>query len=494
MAAAGWERLHVTIVQVAPVAAVLGRGTGARPARGRRADAVGRLALADARPRRRRRRARRDPHRTAGRRLRHAVPRRPSRWASAGSASRASGAASPRSTWRRQPAGAGIGSAVMRALLDWAQQRGATVVVPAGAGGQRRGAAAVRRARLRHPPPVRLPRPGRVPDGLTTDPCQTVGSGRSSTACPQAVTRRPRDSCACPARRGLVAPWRGAGRSIARSVADGPWHRLLGAGPSSETVPTSAARPRFARWLSSPAPTDRTRRRPRPSSRRPRACAAADVGQSSEEVRPIPSHVHRRDPPGLRSSEAPRPGDPPGRPHLGNERTLGSDTRSLLGRGSGQQRCGLPGVGVAEWAVRVFARRGRVVAEAPAAVGLALVLAAERPEVDADGLPPRRQPAGVRHVAVRGPARSDAPPSSAPRRSSGAAVIDLHDSASAYRAAGLGRGQPGQPGSTASSTRAASRRVIGPGPTGCQRGGSIRSRTATAIRAHAVAVRRLRGP
>ena len=78
-----------------------------RPARRRRADAVGRLALADARPRRRRPgRARRDPHRPAGRRLRDALRRRRRAGrASAGSRSRASGPASPRSTWRRPPAG-----------------------------------------------------------------------------------------------------------------------------------------------------------------------------------------------------------------------------------------------------------------------------------------------------------------------------------------------------------------------------------------------------
>ena len=52
----------------------------------------------------------------------------------------------------------GIGSAVMGELLRWAQAAGRLVVVPAGAGGEPRRAPAVRRARLRHPPPVLLPR------------------------------------------------------------------------------------------------------------------------------------------------------------------------------------------------------------------------------------------------------------------------------------------------------------------------------------------------
>ena len=62
----------------------------------------------------------------------------------------------------------GIGSAVMTVLLAWAQQQRCDLVVPPGAGRQCRGAAAVRRARLRDAPPLRLPRPARGSNGLTS--------------------------------------------------------------------------------------------------------------------------------------------------------------------------------------------------------------------------------------------------------------------------------------------------------------------------------------
>ena len=44
MADAGWARLHVTVVQVAPIGRLLAGPCRSRPAGGRRADAVGRLA------------------------------------------------------------------------------------------------------------------------------------------------------------------------------------------------------------------------------------------------------------------------------------------------------------------------------------------------------------------------------------------------------------------------------------------------------------------
>ena len=78
MADEGWPRLHVTVVQVAPIAAVL----TALPDRpdlplGRRAGAVGRLAGADARPGHRRPGgARGDPHRAGPGRFRDPLPRR----------------------------------------------------------------------------------------------------------------------------------------------------------------------------------------------------------------------------------------------------------------------------------------------------------------------------------------------------------------------------------------------------------------------------------
>ncbi len=55
MADEGWPRLHVTVVQVAPIACRAGRdrSRSGRPARHGRAGAVQRLALADARPRHR---------------------------------------------------------------------------------------------------------------------------------------------------------------------------------------------------------------------------------------------------------------------------------------------------------------------------------------------------------------------------------------------------------------------------------------------------------
>ena len=78
MADLGWRRQHVTIVQVAPVVGAARLAAEARrPDRHGDARADAGMALADARPRRRRpRHPCRDPHRPAGRRLRDADPRR----------------------------------------------------------------------------------------------------------------------------------------------------------------------------------------------------------------------------------------------------------------------------------------------------------------------------------------------------------------------------------------------------------------------------------
>ena len=107
MAEEGWRLLHVTIVQAAPIDRVL---ADLPPRDDLVADArpgpVGRLAVADARPRRRRPGgARRDPHRPASGSASSRCAGTASRSASAGSRSRATGRASRRSTSHRPRAG-----------------------------------------------------------------------------------------------------------------------------------------------------------------------------------------------------------------------------------------------------------------------------------------------------------------------------------------------------------------------------------------------------
>ena len=163
MADDGWPRLHVTVVQVAPIAAVLARGsTQRRPARHgrarrRRSDWRSLMHDLDADDPEAHVAILTGPDRSSASRPSTAAT---SRSASAGSRSRASGPASRRWTSRRRPGGRASARAVMArpARLGRASRAPRRRTCRCGRPTRRR--SALRRARLRHPPPVRLPRAG----------------------------------------------------------------------------------------------------------------------------------------------------------------------------------------------------------------------------------------------------------------------------------------------------------------------------------------------